>query len=242
MIKVHPTPAAVAQAAAERVVEIARTALALQETFTFCLAGGSTPNALYKLLADEELRERIPWNRVEIFFGDERAVPPIHADSNYAMAKAALLDHVPIPGDNIYRMKGELDPDQAATQYGRMLKDRFGDLTSASGFDLLLLGMGDDGHTLSLFPGTAAIDEQSHRCVANFIPKLDTWRITLTAAFANQSANVLALVTGQNKAAALQQVLEGEHDPHKYPMQLIQPTSGRLTYLLDVAAVAMTDD
>lgn len=234
-LEVLPTPQAVAEAAAGRIVDASARALDQKETFTLCLAGGSTPRATYDLLATQEWSKQIEWARVEIFFGDERTVPPDHPDSNYAMAKAALLDHVPIPGDNIYRMKGELEPEEAAIEYGRMLKDRFDD----GGFDMLLLGMGDDGHTLSLFPHTTALHEPEHRCVANFVPKLNTWRITLTAPLANRSAEVMALITGQNKAAALVQVLEGEADPKEFPIKLVDPEFGRLTYLLDAAAVEM---
>lgn len=237
-LEVLPTPADVAAAAAERIVDACARALDHKETFTLCLAGGSTPKAAYELLATPQWVKQINWVRTEIFFGDERTVPPDHPDSNFAMAKAALLDHVPIPGDNIYRMKGESDPEAAAKAYGEMLKDKFSDSTAA-GLDLLLLGMGDDGHTLSLFPHTAALDEGTHRCVANFIPRLNTWRITLTAGFANRSAEVLALITGQNKAPALIQVLEGNSDPKEFPIKLISPEFGRLTYLLDASAAEM---
>jgi len=239
-IEVHPDPGLLARAAAERVVIACRRALEEKETFALCLAGGSTPRALYELLAGESFNWRIDWPRVEIFFGDERCVPPEHPESNYGMAKAALLDHVPIPGDNVYRMKGELDPEEAAREYGQMLKERFGD---AGGLDLLLLGMGDDGHTLSLFPRTTALDETKHRCVANFVPKLDggagAWRITLTAPFANRSREALALVAGAGKAAAVREVLEGEGDPLDYPIKLIDPGEGRFTMLLDSAAAGM---
>lgn len=237
-IEVQPTPEQVAQAAAEKVVERCRLALEEKETFTLCLAGGSTPKAMYQLLAGDDYRKRIEWARVEIFFGDERTVPPDHADSNYKMAREALLDHVPIPGDNVYRMKGELDPEQAATEYGQMLKEKFGD---NAGLDLLLIGMGDDAHTLSLFPGTTALSEEKHRCVANHVPKLDTWRITLTAPFANRSEQVLALITGEKKAKPLQTALEGDRDPQTYPIQLIQPDEGRFTLLLDAAAAGMNE-
>lgn len=234
-IEVHPTPDAVAAAAAERIVERSREALAEKETFALGLAGGSTPEALYELLASPAYNWRIDWPRVEIFFGDERCVPPDHLQSNYGMAKRALLDHLPIPGDNVYRMKGELDPEQAAMQYGRMLKDKFGD----GGLDLLLVGMGDDGHTLSLFPQTRALDETEHRCAANFVPKLDAWRITLTAPFANRSGRVLGLVTGASKAAAVAEVLEGDVDECDYPIKLIDPGPDRFIMLLDAAAAGM---
>ena len=237
-IEIRPTPQDVAYAAADHVVSRFRAALQFRETFTLGLAGGSTPKALYELLAGDEFRRRIEWARVEVFFGDERCVPPDHADSNFKMAKEALLDHVPIPGDNVYRMKGELDAESAAVEYGRMLKERFGD----DGLDLLLVGMGDDGHTLSLFPGTSALDEREHRCVANYVEKLDAWRITLTAPFANRSDQVLALITGDKKSAAVARLLEGDFDPRQTPIQLIRPGDGHFTLLLDAAAAGMHEE
>jgi 6-phosphogluconolactonase len=243
-IEVHSAPDALAAAAAERMVEACRRCLEEKETFALGLAGGSTPLALYRLLATDPWVRRIDWPRVEVFFGDERCVPPDHPQSNYALAKATLLDRVPIPGDNIYRMKGEVDPEAAAVAYGRMLKERFGE-PAEPGLDLLLLGMGDDGHTLSLFPRTAALDETKHRCVANFVPRLDggqgAWRITLTAPFANRSSEVLGLVTGGNKAAAVRQVLEGDAAPRDCPIKLIDPGEGRFLMLLDAAAAGMDE-
>jgi len=165
-------------------------------------------------------------------------VPPDHKDSNYRMAREALLSKVPIPGDNVYRMAGERDPNTAAREYGQMLKEKFGD----GGIDLVLLGMGDDGHTASLFPETEALDETKHRCVANFVPKLNTWRLTLTAPFINRSAQVILLVSGASKAQRLQEVLEGAPDPRRLPVQLIKPASGRLTWLVDAAAAGMTGE
>jgi 6-phosphogluconolactonase len=238
-IEVRPTPDAVAEAAAEHFVAACHAALEEKETFTVALAGGSTPKAMYRLLAGDGFRHRVEWNRVEIFFGDERTVPPDHADSNFRMAREALLDHVPIPGDNVTRMKGELEPQEAAYAYATTLEETFGD---TAGLDMLLLGMGDDSHTLSLFPHTRAIDETEQPCVANHVPKLDTWRITLTAPFANRSEQVLALVTGENKAEAMRNVLEGPDDPATYPMQLIQPTSGRHFIYCDSAAAGMAAD
>ena len=238
-IEVYPTPADVAEAGAERVVAACRAALEERDTVALCLAGGSTPKAMYELLATPPWRKRVDWPRVEIFFGDERTVPPDHPDSNYAMAKAALLDHVQVPGDNVYRMKGELDPQQAAEQYDKMLRDRFGE---SGGFDLLMLGMGDDGHTLSLFPHTAALDATDRHCVANHVEKLDTWRLTITAPFANRSSHVLGFVTGQTKAAAVTEVLEGDGPAADTPIKLIDPGVGRFTLLLDAAAVAMDAD
>src|SRR5688500_8238638 len=181
-IKVLPDPAAVAAEAAERVVRAADEAIALAGRFSFVLAGGSTPKALYELLASDDFRDRIDWPNVEIYFGDERTVPPDHKDSNYSMANEALLRRVPIKPENVHRMRGEIDPNDAAVAYGKLLKERFGD----GGPDMILLGMGDDGHTASLFPGTEALNETKHRAVANRVDKLSTTRITLTAPFINR--------------------------------------------------------
>jgi len=234
-IKVLPDAAAVAREAAERVVAAANRAADEGRTFSVALAGGSTPKALYELLASEAYRSRVDWTKVEVFFGDERNVPPDHKDSNYRMAHQALLSKVPIPGDNVYRMAGDLDANEAAKEYGQVLKEKFGD----GGIDMVLLGMGDDGHTASLFPDTAALDERKHRAVANYVPKLNTWRITLSAPFINRSREVLVLVAGASKAARVQEVLEGPPDPRRLPVQLIAPPEGTVTWLLDAGAAGM---
>lgn len=233
-IRVFPTPAEVARQAALFFVEAADEAIALSGRFTVALSGGRTPKALFELLATDEFADRVDWSNVEIFFGDERTVPPDNAESNYRMAREALLDHVPIPPGNVHRMRGEIDPEAAAIEYGKMLKDRFGE----DGLDLALLGMGDDGHTASLFPGTEALKEPKHRCVANFVPKLNTWRITMTAPFLNRSREILVLVEGATKAARIQEVLEGPPDPDRLPIQMIEPRK-RLVWLMDVAAAGM---
>ena len=235
-IKVLPDVPDVAHEAAERVVAAASLAADEGRTFSLALSGGSTPKALYELLALDAYRPRIDWAKVEVFFGDERNVPPDHKDSNYRMAREALLAKVPIPGDNVYRMAGELDANEAAKQYGQMLKEKFGD----GGLDLVLLGMGEDGHTASLFPGTSALGEARHRCVASYVEKLKTWRITLTAPFINRSQQVMVLVTGASKARRLAEVLEGEQDPQRRPIQLIRP-EGRLVWLVDAAAAGMSE-
>jgi 6-phosphogluconolactonase len=234
-IRVLPTPEGLAREAAERVVTLAEEAIELRGWFSIALSGGSTPRALYTLLASDEFRKQIEWTKVEIFFGDERCVPPDDEQSNYHMAREAMLSKVPIPGDNVYRMRGEIDPNEAAKEYGEMLKEKFGD----RGLDLVLLGMGDDGHTASLFPHTQALHETKHRCVANHVEKLNTWRITLTAPFINRSHHVMALVSGAAKAARVSEVLEGPRDPERLPIQLIQPTDGQMTWLLDSAAAGM---
>ncbi|HEY7118281.1 MAG TPA: 6-phosphogluconolactonase [Tepidisphaeraceae bacterium] len=237
-IRVLPDSPAIARAAADLIAATAGELAARGEPFSLVLSGGSTPRLLYQLLAADPYRGRIDWPNVEIYFGDERAVPTDHPDSNFKMANEALLAHVPIKPENIHRMRGEIDPNQAAIEYGRMLKERFGD---DGGPDITLLGMGDDGHTASLFPHTPAVGETRHRCVAQFVEHSTTgrsWRITLTAPFINRSAQVLALVTGASKAARLAEVLYGPRDPERLPIQLIQPAPGRLIWLIDQAAAA----
>jgi 6-phosphogluconolactonase len=240
-IRVYPDPPAVARAAADTIVNNARDAKSAGRPFSLVLSGGSTPKLLYEFLAAEPYCSQIDWPNVEIYFGDERAVPPDHADSNFRMASEALLSRVPLKPENVHRMRGEIDPNEAAIEYGRMLKARFGDggVGGGGGPDVTLLGMGDDGHTASLFPHTPAIHETRHRCVAQFVEKSSTgrsWRITLTAPFLNRSACVLALVTGAGKAARLREILHGPRDPERLPIQLIQPTPGRMQWLLDTAA------
>jgi 6-phosphogluconolactonase len=240
-IDVSPDVPTLARGAAERIVAAADDASAHTGRFTVALSGGSTPKALYQLLATEPWRSKIDGSKVHVFFGDERCVPPDHPESNYRMARETLLSKVPIPEANIHRMRGEIDPNEAATEYGRMLKEMFGD---EGGLDLALLGMGEDGHTLSLFPGTPAVNETRHRCVANYAEHSTTgksWRITLTAPFVNRSREVIVLVTGANKASTLRQVLEGPRDAQRFPIQLIAPTSGRMTWLIDAAASGMQD-
>lgn len=234
-IRVLRDPAEIAEKAAEYVIEAAAEAISLTGRFTLALSGGRTPRALYELLAAPDNLDKIDWPNVEIFFGDERTVPPDHPDSNFRMAKETLLDAVDLPRTNIHRLKGELDPEAAAIEYDKMLFDRFPDDT---GLDLVLLGMGDDGHTASLFPNTEALRETRHRCIPNFVPKLNTWRLTLSAPFINRSREVLVMVEGASKASRIQEVLEGPPDPERLPIQLINPQQ-KYIWLMDTAAAAM---
>jgi 6-phosphogluconolactonase len=245
-IKVVADPAAVAREAAERFVQLARASIADHGRFSVALAGGSTPKAMHELLAAEPLRSQVDWPNVLAFFGDERCVPPDHKDSNFKMANDTLLSKVPIPAGNVFRMRGEADPQEAAREYGLLLKDKLPSTSSGQGgdggLDLVLLGMGDDGHTLSLFPGTKAVDEREHRVVANYAEKSTTgksWRITMTAPFVNKARNVLIAVTGKGKAGRIQEILESGPGQVRYPIQLIQPAGGKLTWLLDQAASGM---
>jgi 6-phosphogluconolactonase len=225
--------------AAAEFVRLAREAIQTKGSFTVALAGGSTPKGLYLLLADEaSLREPLAWDRIHFFWGDERHVPPDHADSNYRMAHEAMLSKVPVPPANIHRVMSEYpDATLAADEYERTLRDFF---QCAAGqfprFDLVLLGMGPDGHTASLFPGTEALREQNRLVVANWVGKFKAYRITMTAPVFNHAACVIFLVSGEEKAETLRAVLRGENQPERFPSQLIQPANGRLVWLVDQAA------
>jgi 6-phosphogluconolactonase len=223
---------AIAAAAAEKIILIADG----KTDFSIAFSGGSTPKALYELLATEKYSKRIRWKNWRIYFGDERCVPPTDDQSNYRMAVETLLDRVPIPVGQVFRMKGDADPQQAAIDYGRMLKRDFGD----GGLDVVLLGMGDDGHTASLFPHTTALNETEHRCVANYVEKLKTWRITMSACFLNRARLAIVMVTGAGKAPRVEQVLQGPRDPQEFPIQMIEPRDGELLWLMDAAAAGMT--
>jgi 6-phosphogluconolactonase len=195
-VQAYPDMAGLARAAAEYFVTLSAIAIAAHERFTVALAGGSTPRAMYALLTLDEFATRVDWSRVQVFWGDERCVPPDHPDSNYRMARTTLLDHVPLPVGNVHRIHGELEPVQAATEYQEVLRAFFSpsyvgreiDQTPVARFDLILLGMGDDGHAASLFPGTAALGEQERWAMAHYVDKLGEWRITLTPALLNAAA------------------------------------------------------
>lgn len=231
----------VSKAAAEEFVRLAKSACAARGRFTVAMAGGSTPRLLYQLLAEAPYRSQVDWGRVEFFWGDERAVPPDHADSNYGMARAALLQKVAPPAAHIHRMEAERsDRDAAASDYQASLAKVLGIPADGSppALDLVLLGMGPDGHTASLFPHTTALAETRRWVVANHVPKLNADRLTMTYAMLNRAANVLFLVAGADKADMLPQVLEGPAEHDRLPSQKIQSTAGVLTWLVDAAAAA----
>lgn len=238
-IRVYANPEALARAAAEFFVSRAQDAMAAQGRFSVGLSGGSTPKDLYTLLATDEFAQQVDWANVYVFWGDERCVPPDHPDSCYRMARRALLDHIPLPPENIYRIRGEAEPAKAAEEYEQILRGFFGE-TSGARFDLLWLGMGDDGHTASLFPGTAVLDEPERWVKENYVEAArQKWRVTLTATAINTAANVAFLVSGPGKAERLRQVLKGEYQPHQLPSQLVKPTNGDLVWLVDSAAAAL---
>ena len=232
----------IAQRAADEVVRIASEAAAARGAFTIALSGGSTPKVLYALLAENPaLRNSLPWDKMKVFFGDERHVGPGRADSNFQMASDTILSKVPLQPEQIHRIKGEYpDTAQAAVEYEATIQREFALQTGEfPRFDLVLLGMGSEGHTLSLFPGTKALHETQRIVTRNWVGKLYTERITLTAPAANNAANIIFMITGADKACALKAVLEGPHEPEQLPAQMIQPSNGKLSWLADQAAGSM---
>ena len=236
------------RAAAGLFLEVGKQAIAERNRFLVALSGGSTPKALYSILANDKYAQQLDWSKVHFLFGDERSVPPTHADSNFAMANAILFSPLHIPSAQIHRMRGEDPPETAAAQYETTLRH----LTTAvpgqwPRLDLVLLGMGDDGHTASLFPGTASLTEQTRWVVPSTSPQGTRARVTLTLGVINHASVVLFLVAGRNKAAVVRRVLEQRPgDPGPYPAALIRPETGRLLWYLDRAAAseltASTDD
>jgi len=240
-IEVLATAADLFDAAAEEFVRTARTAIGAQGRFTVALSGGSTPKALYSLLAANYAD--FAWNRVFLFFGDERHVPPTDPDSNYRMVHESLLTKIAIPAENVFRVPAE-NPDAAAAasdyevQLRRFFELRPGDRPGEfPRFDLILLGLGPDGHTASLFPDSAALDESSRLVVANWVAKFNTYRITFTFPVLNRAAEVMFMAIGADKADMLYKVLEGKSIP-PLPSQRVQPSDGNLLWMLDEAAAA----
>jgi 6-phosphogluconolactonase len=227
----------VAHAAASRFVELARAAIEAQGRFSVALSGGSTPKRTYQLLASDQFKDAVDWTKVHVFFGDERCVPPTDADSNYRMADEALLSRVGIPQRNVHRIMGEGDAVANARLYEDELQTFFDDAAWPR-FDLVLLGMGDDGHTASLFPATKALEEQRAWVVANWVEKVNAYRITLSAPAINMAAHIIFLVAGAAKAVRLPEIIHGPRDPKRLPSQLIRAESGTLEWLIDRAAAA----
>jgi 6-phosphogluconolactonase len=238
---VEADPAALARRTAQYFSEMVSEAVADQNVARIAVSGGSTPKAAFQLLADsnEPWRSRMPWDKLDLYFVDERTVPPDHPDSNYRMTREALLDHVPLPCSQVHRIPGELDPEVAAAQYEAELRNSFRlEGAESPRFDLISLGMGPDGHCASLFPHTKAIHEMSRLVTANEVPQLNTWRITLTWPVINHARSVFFLIAGGDKAERVREVFMGPRDPERLPSQLIWPASGILTLFLDKAAAA----
>lgn len=241
-IRILPDGPAIARRAAQEFVQAAAAALQAKGSFDVALAGGSTPKALYSLLVtDAALRSQVPWDKIHLFFGDERHVGPGHPDSNFRMATEAMISKVRLSKEQVVRIRGEYpNAEQAALEYEQALQSYFKlQAGEYPRFDLLLAGMGNEGHTLSLFPGTKALHADRRIAVRNWVGKLYADRITLTVAAACNSARVLFMVTGADKALALKGVLEGPYEPEQLPAQLLQAKNGKLLWLVDTAAGSM---
>lgn len=239
---VESDAAALAMRAAEFFVETAERAVAARGQARIAISGGSTPKAAFALLADyaHPWRARMPWEKLDLWWVDERCVPPDNPDSNFKMTREALLDHVPMKPEQIHRMEGELKPEVAAARYESELRSSFRlEGAETPRFDVVSLGMGPDGHTASLFPHSRAIHEIARLVTANHVEAKDTWRITLTWPVINHASLVFFLVSGADKARILKEVMMGPRDPERLPSQLIAPATGILSLLLDRAAAEL---
>ncbi len=237
-VRVFGNAGELARAAADEISFRIQEALRESDRFTWALSGGSTPRALYRLLASEPYRGRLPWRAIHFFWGDERHVPPDHAESNFRMAREAMLDAMPVPAENIHRIHAEEpDAERAAKLYEDELRAFFALAPGAwPRFDLVLLGLGNDGHTASLFPGSAAVRERERLVVAPWVEAQRAFRITLTPPVLSQARRALFLVSGAEKAAALHAVLEGPREPDRYPAQVV---GGNRLWLVDRAAAGL---
>ena len=238
-IKIVNDPAEICRTVAGEIMHLATRTPPVTKPVTIALSGGSTPRGLHALMANEpSIRDGLPWQNLHFFWGDERHVPPDDPQSNYRMAYDTLLSLAPVPSENIHRVPAEKpDAALAAENYEQELQAFFGlEAGQLPRFDCILLGMGHDGHTASLFPGTEALHETTRLVVANWVEKFQTHRITLTVPVLNHADLVVFLVSGAEKAEALKEVLQGDYRPDHFPAQLIRPDNGRLLWIVDKAA------
>lgn len=239
-VQIFANADALLDVAADVVMSDATVRIAARGRFTLALSGGSTPQGLYRRLASEHSRHRIDWSRVHLFWGDERCVPPTDEASNYRMAREALIDHVPIPPAHVHRIPGEDPPNQAAARYDAHLRTTLGATGGGAGvFDLVLLGLGTDGHTASLFPGKTAARETARWVLAEHIDDTRGWRITLTPPVLNAARAIVFLVAGSDKAEALAAVLEGPLMPDVWPAQRIARGGGKARWMVDRQAARL---
>lgn len=233
-LEIVPTKEDLVQQAVELFIDAAKTQIRRKGVFSVALSGGSTPKPVYAALAEPGNRDRVDWGKVHLFWGDERHVPPEDPQSNYRMAREALLDQIDIPAENIHRVPAEMEVRMAAFQYEEELRQFFGGKWPV--LDFIFLGMGQDGHTASLFPQSAGLNEDFRWFIANYAPRMETWRLTLSAPAINAARFVLVLVEGEDKADRLKAVLTGPSDPYEMPIQMIDPREGEMVWLVDQAA------
>jgi len=241
--RVYDGADALSRAAAEHFLETAQAVVASRGKARIAVSGGRTPKTTFELMANpgERYLKAMPWEKLELDWVDERCVPPDHPDSNYRMTREAMLSKVPLKPEQVFRIEGEFPPDEAAARYESAIRGQFRlEGAEVPRFDVLALGMGDDGHTASLFPHTDALHEMTRIAVANHVPQQkESWRVTLTQPVIVEAAEVFFLIEGKAKADPLHRVLQGPYDPETLPSQLIQPKSGKLLFLLDKDAAAL---
>lgn len=239
-IIITPTIEELFVAAAKEVVEVANGCRKEGRECSMALAGGSTPRGLYRLLTGEPYRSQLSWEHLRVFWGDERTVPPDHHESNFRMAEETFLSQVPVSAKQVFRIEGELPAGEAAARYEKVLQEQFrlspGEVPR---FDLILLGMGPDGHTASLFPGTSAVAESHKLVAAPWVEKFHTYRVTLTPPVLNAAKHVVFLVSGQDKAQVLRTVLEGPAEADRYPAQVVNPSAGKLIWFINQDAAGL---
>lgn len=239
-LHVYKDSAEVSRAAAEWVVNLIQEKLKTQPQFTWLLSGGSTPKQLYSLLAAPEFKDRIEWEKLHLFFGDERVVPFTDDRNNGKMVQKSLLEHVPVPKNQVHFIDTSLPPELSAEEYEGLLHQYFDDKSSS--FDLAMLGVGDDGHTLSVFPGSPLVHEKKKWVVSLFLPSQNMHRISLTPVLVNIADSIVFLATGASKASVIKEVMNGDFNPEKYPAQLIRPVIGELHWFMDEVAAELVKE
>jgi 6-phosphogluconolactonase len=236
-IHAYPNKEKLVTATAELVADCIEQAIQQNGLCNMALSGGNTPGGVFSLLASGPYRDRLDWGRLHLFWGDERMVPPEHQDSNFRMVRETLLDKVEIPDENVHRMRGEIAPEEAAAEYAELLHDHF--KGSPPCFDLILLGLGEDGHTASLFPETDAVGECEKHVVAVFVSKLSAWRVTLTLPVLNAARKVLFLVSGKSKSEMVQRIMSNKQPDKEIPATMVNPQTGELHWMLDSEAMVL---
>ena len=237
LVEIYRTRKELEQAAAASILRAMRMATGERDTFALVLSGGKTPREVYELLGRESVRQELDWNGAHIFFADERAVPPEDPQSNFGMIDRVFLSHISIPRENVHRIRGELDPASAADAYERELRTVFRQHSVI--FDLVLLGLGEDGHTASLFPGTGVVKEQDFMVRAVLVPRLSSWRITLTLPALNSARETMFLVAGKKKATMVQRALSADSPDNEIPATCVKPVGKKIRWMLDENAAMM---
>jgi len=236
-IHAYPNKEKLVAATTERIADCMEQSIQKNGLCNMALSGGKTPGGIFSLLASNPYRDRLDWSRLHIFWGDERMVPPEHQDSNFRLVRETLLDHIKMPDENVHRMRGEIAPEEAAAEYAELLHDHFKD--SPPCFDLMLLGLGEDGHTASLFPETDAVEECEKHAVAVFVPKLDAWRVTLTLPVLNAARKILFLVSGKSKSKMVQRIMSNKQPAKEIPATMVNPQNGEIHWMMDSEAMVL---